>query len=106
MPSCSVSNVSLGETSIQDWQDTIRHYPAPWAELETENIILTLPSDSIRSHDGLGFLLQTWDQMMRAIAHLAAIPPIFPRPERIVADVQISAGKYKPVHITLGRKKP
>ncbi|KAK9400221.1 TRPM8 channel-associated factor 2 [Crotalus adamanteus] len=45
-----------GETSIQDWQDTIRHYPAPWAELETENIILTLP------------------------------------PERIVADVQISAG--------------
>ncbi|KAM3832383.1 TRPM8 channel-associated factor 2 [Vipera latastei] len=81
-----------GETNIQDWQDTIRHYPAPWAELESENIILTLPSDAIRSHDGVGFLLQTWDQMMRAIAHLAAIPPIFPRPERIVADVQISAG--------------
>ncbi|XP_026577756.1 TRPM8 channel-associated factor 2 [Pseudonaja textilis] len=81
-----------GETSIQDWQDTIRHYPAPWAELETENIILTLPSDAVRSHDGITFLLQTWDQMMRAISHLAAIPPVFPRPERIVADVQISAG--------------
>ncbi|KAL7982811.1 hypothetical protein Chor_013147 [Crotalus horridus] len=89
-----------GETSIQDWQDTIRHYPAPWAELETENIILTLPSDSIRSHDGVDFLLQTWDEMMRAITHLAAIPPIFPRPERIVADVQLSAGKYKLVHVT------
>uniref|UniRef100_A0A8C6XBC9 Peptidase M60 domain-containing protein n=1 Tax=Naja naja TaxID=35670 RepID=A0A8C6XBC9_NAJNA len=76
----------------EDWQDTIRHYPAPWAELETENIILTLPSDAVRSHDGIAFLLQTWDQMMRAIAHLAAIPPVFPRPERIVADVQISAG--------------
>ncbi|XP_039225445.1 TRPM8 channel-associated factor homolog isoform X2 [Crotalus tigris] len=81
-----------GETSIQDWQETIRQYPAPWAELETENIILTLPSDSIRGHDRVDFLLQTWDEMMRAIAHLAAIPPIFPSPERIVADVQISAG--------------
>ncbi|XP_058047683.1 TRPM8 channel-associated factor homolog [Ahaetulla prasina] len=81
-----------GETSIQDWQDTICHYPAPWAELETENIILTLPSDAVRSHEGIAFLLQTWDQMMRAITHLAAIPPIFPRPERIVADVQIAAG--------------
>uniref|UniRef100_A0A670YZC2 Peptidase M60 domain-containing protein n=1 Tax=Pseudonaja textilis TaxID=8673 RepID=A0A670YZC2_PSETE len=29
---------------------------------------------------------------MRAIAHLSAIPPVFPRPERIVVDVQISAG--------------
>ncbi|XP_070803584.1 TRPM8 channel-associated factor homolog [Pituophis catenifer annectens] len=82
-----------GETNIQDWQDTIRHYPAPWAELETENIILTLPSDAVCSHDGIAFLLQTWDQMMRAITQLAAIPSIFPRPERIVADVQIAAGK-------------
>ncbi|XP_058045988.1 TRPM8 channel-associated factor homolog [Ahaetulla prasina] len=81
-----------GETSIQDWQDTIRHYPAPWAELETENIIFTLPSDAVRSHDAIAFLLQTWDQMMRAVTHLAAIPPIFLRPERIVADIQISAG--------------
>ncbi|XP_034292522.1 TRPM8 channel-associated factor homolog [Pantherophis guttatus] len=81
-----------GETNIQDWQDTIHHYPAPWAELETENIILTLPSDAVRSHDGIAFLLQTWDQMMRAITQLAAIPSIFPRPERIVADVHIAAG--------------
>ncbi|XP_032076975.1 TRPM8 channel-associated factor homolog [Thamnophis elegans] len=81
-----------GETSIQDWQDTIRHYPAPWAELETESIILTLPSVAVRKHDGIAPLLQTWAQMMRAITHLAAIPSIFARPERIVADIQISAG--------------
>ncbi|KAG8138478.1 hypothetical protein E2320_004410, partial [Naja naja] len=92
-----------GETSIQDWQDTIRHYPAPWAELETENIILTLPSDAVRSHDGIAFLLQTWDQMMRAIAHLAAIPPVFPRPERIVADIIdgrafYAKGTWGPIH--------
>ncbi|XP_070610538.1 TRPM8 channel-associated factor homolog [Erythrolamprus reginae] len=81
-----------GETTIQDWQDYIHHYPAPWAELETENVILTLPSDAVRNHKEITFLLNTWDQMMRAITKLASIPPIFPRPERIVADVQISAG--------------
>ncbi|KAM6437057.1 TRPM8 channel-associated factor 2 [Liasis olivaceus] len=81
-----------GETSIQDWHENICHYPAPWAELETENIILTLPSDAVRSHDKIEFLLKTWDQMMRAIAKLASIPSPFPRPERIVTDVQISAG--------------
>ncbi|XP_070803448.1 TRPM8 channel-associated factor homolog [Pituophis catenifer annectens] len=84
-----------GGTSLQNWQNTIRHYPAPWAELETENIILTLPSDAVRNHDAIPFLLQTWDQMMSAITHLAAIPPIFPRPERIVADVQISENSVR-----------
>ncbi|XP_063164165.1 TRPM8 channel-associated factor homolog [Candoia aspera] len=81
-----------GETSKQDWRETVSLYPAPWAELETENIILTLPSDAVRKNDKIEFLLKTWDQMMRAIAKLASIPFPFPRPERIVTDVQISAG--------------
>lgn len=37
-------------------------------------------------------MLRLWDEMMRAIAKLAAKPFPFLRPERIVADVQISAG--------------
>ncbi|XP_067325445.1 TRPM8 channel-associated factor homolog [Anolis sagrei] len=81
-----------GETSIYAWQDTIRHYASPWAELETENIILTVPSDDARKIDDPESLLTTWAQMMNAITELAAIPPVFPRPERIVTDVQISAG--------------
>nr|XP_008108482.1 PREDICTED: TRPM8 channel-associated factor homolog isoform X2 [Anolis carolinensis] len=81
-----------GETSIRAWQDTIRHYPAPWAELETENVILTLPSDDARKVDDPETLLTTWAQMMNAVTKLAFIPPVFPRPERIVTDVQISAG--------------
>ncbi|KAH0617172.1 hypothetical protein JD844_028917, partial [Phrynosoma platyrhinos] len=88
-----------GETSISAWQDTIRHYPAPWAELETENIILTVPSDVARKMDNPDLLLNTWAQMMNAVTKLAAIPPVLPRPERIVTDVQIVDGKYKPLHI-------
>ncbi|XP_069505723.1 TRPM8 channel-associated factor homolog [Ambystoma mexicanum] len=81
-----------GQTSKSDWLATIRHYPAPWAELATENLILTLPSDDVRSLEDPDVVLALWDRMMGAIAELAAIPPHFPRPERFVTDVQISAG--------------
>lgn len=36
-------------------------------------------------------LLRLWDEMMEAIARLAAQPFPFRRPEKVVADVQISA---------------
>ncbi|XP_056428950.1 TRPM8 channel-associated factor homolog isoform X2 [Hyla sarda] len=81
-----------GQTKVSSWKDTIRKYTAPWAELITENIILTVPSDVIRSLDDPEALLSEWNSIMNAIAELAMIPKKFLRPERIVADVQISAG--------------
>ncbi|XP_025047063.1 TRPM8 channel-associated factor 2 isoform X3 [Alligator sinensis] len=82
----------LGETCKRQWQTNIRHYPAPWAELATENLILTVPADNIRHVENPEPLLTLWDQITWAIATLAAAPAKFPRPERIVTDVQISAG--------------
>ncbi|NXY59867.1 TCAF2 factor, partial [Callaeas wilsoni] len=82
----------LGETCERQWEACIRHYPAPWAELAVENLILTVPSDSIRHMDNPRPLLTLWNEIMVAISKLAAIPAKFPRPERIVTDVQISCG--------------
>ncbi|XP_062427118.1 TRPM8 channel-associated factor 2 isoform X2 [Rhea pennata] len=82
----------LGETCESQWQAYIRHYPAPWAELAIENLILTVPADSIRHIENPKPLLRLWDEIMVAISTLAAIPTKFPRPERIVTDVQISCG--------------
>lgn len=93
-----VCNVELGETSTSDWQETIRLYPAPWAELAVDNVILTVPADSVRQIQNPETLLSIWDLSMKAVAELAAIPATFPRPERIVADVQISAGKENYIH--------
>ncbi|XP_069496682.1 TRPM8 channel-associated factor homolog [Ambystoma mexicanum] len=81
-----------GETSENAWLETIRHYPAPWAEFATQNIILTVPTDSARLVENPTALMALWDQVMKAIAELAAIPAHFSRPERVVADTQISAG--------------
>ncbi|NXG38775.1 TCAF2 factor, partial [Dromaius novaehollandiae] len=82
----------LGETCESQWQACIRHYPAPWAELAVENLILTVPADSIRHIQNPKPLLSLWDEIMVAISTLAAIPTKFSRPERIVTDVQISCG--------------
>ncbi|XP_029437567.1 TRPM8 channel-associated factor homolog [Rhinatrema bivittatum] len=81
-----------GETLPSDWLQTIRHYPAPWAELATESLILSVPSESVRTLENPAALLSLWDRIMKAICELAAIPSPFQRPERFVADVQISYG--------------
>ncbi|XP_027691483.1 TRPM8 channel-associated factor 2-like [Vombatus ursinus] len=82
----------LGETSLEEWKSSIRHYPVPWGELATDNIILTVPSEHLQDLEDPEPLLHLWDEMMGAVARLASISFPFPRPERIVADVQISAG--------------
>jgi len=82
----------LGQTDVQQWQSTIRHAPAPWAELETSKLIITLPSSVIRELDDPTTVLEVWDRVMDACADLAMRPRERSRPERIVADQQISAG--------------
>ncbi|XP_036392742.1 TRPM8 channel-associated factor homolog [Megalops cyprinoides] len=81
-----------GETSVAAWVGGIRDAPAPWAEMEFENIIMTVPSEVVRHIDQPDEVAEVWDTIMRSIAELAAIPAKFPRKERFVADVQISHG--------------
>ncbi|KAF5914435.1 hypothetical protein HPG69_016385 [Diceros bicornis minor] len=82
----------LGKTSLKEWKSCIQESPAPWGELVTDNIILTVPTANLRALEDPEPILRLWDEMMRAIAKLAAQPFPLRRPERIVADVQISAG--------------
>ncbi|KAM9468390.1 LOW QUALITY PROTEIN: TRPM8 channel-associated factor homolog [Clarias gariepinus] len=81
-----------GQTSVADWVNDIRNAPAPWAELEFENVIITLHSDFIRKLNRPDEVAALWDSIMKGVADLAAKPAKFPRKERFVADVQISYG--------------
>lgn len=81
----------LGETSLADWKATLRARPAPWAELVGEKVIFTVPSSHVRALDDPEALLKLWDRAVRAEEELACRPER-KRPERIVADRQISAG--------------
>ncbi|XP_004714045.1 TRPM8 channel-associated factor 2 isoform X1 [Echinops telfairi] len=81
-----------GHTSKEEWRRCLQGSPAPWGELATDNIILTVPTTSLCSLEDPEPLLRLWDDMLAAVATLGAQPFPFCRPERIVADVQISAG--------------
>ncbi len=68
-----------------------RAAPAPWAEIAGEHLILTVPAAAVRELDDAGRLARFWDAVMEA-HHTLAARPLPARPERFVADAQISAG--------------
>jgi hypothetical protein len=82
----------LGETGLDEWRDSIRHRPAPWAELQGKRVILTLPSSAVREIDDPAAAMKFWDSVLDADADLAGMPCERSRLERICTDEQISAG--------------
>ena len=82
----------LGKTTVAEWKSRVRPLPAPWAELETGKIILSVPSEKIRQLDDPDLLLALWDRVLDACADLSTIPRARRRPERFVHDTQISVG--------------
>lgn len=68
-----------------------RAAPAPWAEIAGRHLILTVPSAAIRALDDPARVAHFWDRVIESHYQLAA-RPLPERPERFVADVQISAG--------------
>lgn len=81
----------LGQTTKEQWL-TSRTAAAPWCELESGKVIVTVPSEHVRTLDDPTGVLQFWDRISDAHATLATIPLQPKRPHRYVADVQISAG--------------
>lgn len=81
----------LGETSDEAWR-AARKRPAPWAELASSRLVLTVPSRVVRDLDDPRGLMEFWDRVLDAQAELAGIPAARPRPERFVLDRQIAGG--------------
>lgn len=82
----------LGETSLAEWRDVQRTRPAPWAEIGSRKLWISVPSTAIRTLEDPEALMRFWDAALDAQAELVGIPKERARPERFVADRQISAG--------------
>ena len=80
-----------GITNLSDWQTSLRHAPAPSAELSSDFFILTVPSSYIRNLDDPDYAMGFWDAALQMEHNLSGYTP-WPRIERAVFDVQISAG--------------
>ena len=82
----------LGKTTPDEWQHQ-RLLPAPWAELAGHKLALCVPAEFIRKLDDPAPLMEFWDKVVTADETLAAWQSgDRTSPERIVPDVQISAG--------------
>lgn len=82
-----------GETDLAEWRETIRHLPAPRAEVASDKIVLTVPAEFVRELDDPLPLLATWDRVVDLCAELAAWEPGTRKfPQRYTADCQLCAG--------------
>ena len=79
------------KTTAAEWA-TLRDAPAPWAELQGDKVILTVPSMVVRTLRDPSALVAYWDEVADAAADLYAIPHERRRQERYCVDVEISAG--------------
>ena len=80
----------LGKTSRKEWLG-VRDAPGPWAELESGRLTMTVPSSVIRTLEDPEPLLKFWNRVLESYAELGS-RPLDSRPQRFVADRQISAG--------------
>jgi len=82
----------LGQTTDAEWNSKIKKHPAPWAEFACDKLILSCPTENARRVNNPTLLMQFWKKVVEAQDDIANQTAERKRPERIVADVQISAG--------------
>ncbi|MTI12286.1 M60 family metallopeptidase, partial [Sansalvadorimonas verongulae] len=55
----------LGRDTPEQWRNDIRHYPAPWAELEGKYSVLALPSAMVRDLEDPTPIINFYDQVIQ-----------------------------------------
>lgn len=82
----------LGRDTDEQWNTDLKKRPAPWAELACDQMILTVPSEVARTVTTPTLLMEFWKRVVEAQDDISNQSAERKRPERMVADVQISAG--------------
>ncbi|MGB7326043.1 MAG: M60 family metallopeptidase [Rubripirellula sp.] len=91
-----------GKTTLDDWQNTLRHHPAPYAELVGRNVAISFPADWIRELDDPASLMDYWDGVVGLHDQLGGYADLRKMPERINVDCQISVGLFHAGYPTQG----
>ncbi|WP_009959138.1 M60 family metallopeptidase [Verrucomicrobium spinosum] len=81
----------LGRDTDEQWNN-IKKAQGPWAELAGEKMVVSLPSEVARKITNPTELMEFWDRVVTAQDDISNQTAERTRPERMVADVQISAG--------------
>lgn len=82
----------LGKNTNQEWTDEIRQYPAPYAELVTEHLAVSVPMELLKDAEDIESLLQYWDNFVSNHDWIGGTESYRTGPDRVNIDVQISNG--------------
>ena len=73
------SNTVANETTLEEWQAELRNYDVPWADFETEKVMINVPTSWVYAQDDPKSLLDDWDLSMDAISEMLGRPLIRPK---------------------------
>ncbi len=82
----------LGTTTLSEWAEQLKSNKAPWGELASNNIILTVPDSVLQKVQHPDEVMKLWDLIFCGEMDLAQIPQPFYRSQRLVIDEHISGG--------------
>ncbi len=82
----------LGKDDDAKWNAELKKRAAPWAEFVCDKVILCCPTENAKKVTNPTALMEFWKKVVEAQDDIANQATERKRPERIVADVQISAG--------------
>ncbi len=82
----------LGKDDDDKWNNLIKKLPAPWAELACDKMIVSVPTEIARAVKNPTEVMTFWKKQVEAQDDISNQTAERKRPERMVADVQISAG--------------
>jgi len=82
----------LGQHTDEQWSSEIKKQPGIWSELACSNLIITLPTSVAQTIQNPTELMTFWQKVVEAQDDVSNQTTERRRPERIVSDIQISAG--------------
>ncbi len=82
----------LGKTTAEEWKTQLSDNKAPWGELATDNVILTLPDSVLQKVTDPEHTMKLWNLIIEGEMDLAQIPLPFYRAQRFVIDEHIGGG--------------
>lgn len=82
----------LGTTTQQEWEDQLKNNKAPWGELASDDIIITIPDSVLQNVKDPQNVMKLWNLIIGGEMDLAQIPQPFYRAQRLVVDEHIGGG--------------
>ncbi len=70
VPAPLFSKTALNATTLQQWKETQRLNPAPWADFMTDKFMMTLPTSWIYKYEDPVALMKHWDERMDVVSDL------------------------------------